>query len=308
MRFARTRFWTAFLALTAMWLAMMMWGGPDEMWDRRLFATIHTGADQAMIRWASLVTHLGGWIVLSIVGIAAVIALAFKRRRRAALLLVLLFGGRMAVELHKLLAGTPRPPIADEVPNAASLSFPSGHAANAMITYVSIALLVPVAQRNRTVAVALAGILAVIIGLSRVVLGVHWPSDVIGGWAFGLLLVVIFMRLASARPDAEAAEANREAERFPPLRHFPWRRRRSMTDDKDRGQERADSARRHDDGDIIDRAERAPGQGGTSGGNLQRDVASRDELDQTTGDGGVTRVRKSDKPDDGDEPTLPNRS
>ena len=81
-----------------------------------------------------------------------------------------------------------------------------------------------------------------------------------------------------------------------------------MTDDKDRGQERADSARRHDDGDIIDRAERAPGQGGTSGGNLQRDVASRDELDQTTGDGGVTRARKSDKPDDGDEPTLPNRS
>ena len=66
--------------------------------------------------------------------------------------------------------------------------------------------------------------------------------------------------------------------------------------------------KRPDDSDLIDAMEDAPSQSGASGGNLQRDVASRDELDQTTGDGGVTRARKSDKPDDGDEPTLPNRS
>jgi undecaprenyl-diphosphatase len=76
-----------------------------------------------------------------------------------------------------------------------------------MITYVAIALLVPVAQRNRAIAVVLAISLSIVIGLSRVVIGVHWPSDVIGGWAFGLLWVVIFMRLASARPEPEAAES-----------------------------------------------------------------------------------------------------
>jgi undecaprenyl-diphosphatase len=119
----------------------------------------------------------------------------------------MLFVGRMAVELHKLLTGTPRPPIAGEVMSDASLSFPSGHAANSMITYVAIALLVPVAQRNRAIAVVLAISLSIVIGLSRVVIGVHWPSDVIGGWAFGLLWVVIFMRLASARPEPEAAES-----------------------------------------------------------------------------------------------------
>ncbi len=209
MRFARTRFWTAFLALAALWLAMMLWGGPDAAWDRRLFSEIHTGANQAIIKWASLVTHLGGWIVLSIVGIAAVVGLAFKRRRRAALLLIMLFVGRMAVELHKLLTGTPRPPIAAEVLNDASLSFPSGHSANAMITYVAIALLVPVAQRNRAIAVVLAVGLAFAIGISRVLLGVHWPSDVIGGWALGLLWVVLFMRLASARPESEGGEPKR---------------------------------------------------------------------------------------------------
>lgn len=209
MRFARTRFWTAVAALAGIWLAMALWGGPDEAWDRQVFAGIHGGVEQSFIKWASLVTHLGGWIVLTIVGVLAVILLAIKRRRRAALLLVMLFVGRMAVELHKLLAGAPRPPIAGEVLREASLAFPSGHAANSMITYVSIALLVPVGQRNRAIAVALAVALSLAIGLSRVVLGVHWPSDVIGGWAFGLLVVVVFMRLASARPELEAAEPSR---------------------------------------------------------------------------------------------------
>jgi undecaprenyl-diphosphatase len=152
------------------------------------------------------VTQLGGWIFLTVVGLAAVIALAFKRRRRSALLLVMLFGGRMAVELHKLLAGSPRPPIAEQLVRENSLGFPSAHSANSMITYVAIALLVPVAQRNRAIAVVLGVSLAVMIGLSRIVLGVHWPSDVVGGWAFGLLWVIIFMRLASARPEPEAGE------------------------------------------------------------------------------------------------------
>jgi undecaprenyl-diphosphatase len=207
MKFARTRFWIAFLALAGLWLAMLVYGGPDEAWDRQVFAEIHGGTEQSVIRWAGLVTQLGGWIPLTVIGIAAVAFLAVKRRRRAALLLVMLFVGRMAVELHKLLTGTPRPPIAGEVLSDASLSFPSGHAANSMITYVAIALLVPVAQRNRAIAVVLAVSLSIVIGLSRVVIGVHWPSDVIGGWAFGLLWVVIFMRLASARPEPEAAES-----------------------------------------------------------------------------------------------------
>jgi undecaprenyl-diphosphatase len=209
MKFARARFWTAFAALAGIWLAMLIAGGPDAAWDRQIFAGIHGGVRQEMIRWAGLVTHLGSWIPLTVVGLAAVVALAFKRRRRAALLLVMLFVGRMGVELHKLLTGTPRPPIAGEVLIDASLSFPSGHAANSMITYVAVALLVPAAQRNRAIAVVLAVSLSIVIGLSRVVIGVHWPSDVIGGWAFGLLLVVIFMRLASARPEPEAAEPNR---------------------------------------------------------------------------------------------------
>jgi hypothetical protein len=72
---------------------------------------------------------------------------------------------------------------------------------------------------------------------------------------------------------------------------------------------RADNARRHDDSDLIDSMEDAPGQGGTAGGRLQRDIGSQaEEEHRIDGKTGVTRVRKEDKVDRGDEPTLPNRS
>jgi hypothetical protein len=72
---------------------------------------------------------------------------------------------------------------------------------------------------------------------------------------------------------------------------------------------RADTARRHDDSDLLETVEDAPSQGGVSGGNLQRDIGSQaEEEHRVGGKTGVTRVRAEDKPDQGDEPTLPNRS
>jgi hypothetical protein len=77
-----------------------------------------------------------------------------------------------------------------------------------------------------------------------------------------------------------------------------------MTDQNDRGQERADTARRHDDSDIIDRAEGAPSQSGSSGHNISRDIGTRDELKQEVGEGSVTRVRDSDKPEQANLPRF----
>ena len=72
-----------------------------------------------------------------------------------------------------------------------------------------------------------------------------------------------------------------------------------MTDSNDRGE----TARQTDDSEIIDRMEDAPSFGGSSGGNLQRDIGARDEIHQEVGDGdGVTRVRDSDKPEQADLP------
>jgi hypothetical protein len=68
-----------------------------------------------------------------------------------------------------------------------------------------------------------------------------------------------------------------------------------MTDQNNRGQQRADEARRTDDSKLIESMEDAPSEGGRSGHNIAQDVGTRDELKQRVGEGGVTRVRASDK-------------
>jgi hypothetical protein len=78
-----------------------------------------------------------------------------------------------------------------------------------------------------------------------------------------------------------------------------------MTNRNDRASDRADTTRRTDDSNVIDRMEGGPGFGGSSGGNLQRDIGTRDEIHGEVGDGdGITRVRDSDKPEQADLPRF----
>jgi len=78
-----------------------------------------------------------------------------------------------------------------------------------------------------------------------------------------------------------------------------------MTNRNDRASDRADTARRTDDSEVIDRMEGGPGFGGSSGGNLQRDIGGRDEMHREVGDGdGITRVRDGDKPEEADLPQF----
>ena len=75
-----------------------------------------------------------------------------------------------------------------------------------------------------------------------------------------------------------------------------------MSNQNDRSTERAETARRHDDSDIIDNMEGAPSHGNRNGHQINHDIATRDELKQEVGEGSVTRVRDSDK---GEEANLP---
>ena len=78
-----------------------------------------------------------------------------------------------------------------------------------------------------------------------------------------------------------------------------------MSDRDDRSEDRAETARRTDDSNVIDPMHDAPDEGGRSGGNLQRDIGTRAELKQAVGDGdGVTRVRNSDKPEEANLPRF----
>lgn len=201
---ARARVPIAIAATAIVWLAMLIGGGRGSSLDVALARALYVGGNDLLTRNAILFTEIGRGVVLLPLALLVTGFLIWRRRRRAALFLIMVIGGRFLVELQKVVIARPRP---DEAPHLAavhSLAFPSGHAANAMITALAIALLLPVRQRNRAIAVGIGIALALQIGASRVMLGVHWPSDVVGGWAFGLMWVIICMRLASVRPETEA--------------------------------------------------------------------------------------------------------
>ena len=201
MRYARARFWTAIILSGVVWVAALLLGGAGTEYDEPLRRQLYAGDNAVLARNASLLSWLGSSVLLIPITILAAIYLSFTRRRRAALLLIAAFGGRLLVELQKIFVGRARPGVDEHLEAVQNLSFPSGHAANAMITYIAIALLVPVRQRNRAIAVGIGLALALQAGWTRVALGVHWPSDVLGGWAFGLFWITICVRLATDRPD-----------------------------------------------------------------------------------------------------------
>ena len=77
-----------------------------------------------------------------------------------------------------------------------------------------------------------------------------------------------------------------------------------MTNADNRGEQRADEARRTDDSDLIERMEDAPSFGGVNGHNINQDIATRDDLKQEVGEGSVTRVRDSDKAEQANLPRF----
>jgi len=194
----------AFVAVAlVLWFGAVHFGGPASDADAALLDALHAEPSPRLAAAARVVTELGGWIALTVTAASAAIRLWSRRRHDAIFLCIAVLGARIAVEAQKHVFARERPDIAHLV-DVSSAAFPSGHAANSLVTFLLLALLLSGARP----AVGLALVLAGLVGLSRVTLGVHWPSDVIGGWAFGLawvlaaLLVRDRLRLRAAAPLA----------------------------------------------------------------------------------------------------------
>lgn len=134
------------------------------------------------------ITALGSFAVLTIVVLLAIAFLLLTRQRAAALLmLVSVLGGALLSEWLKEMFARPRPEystIAAEM----SASFPSGHAMLSAITFLTIGALLSrftQSSRLRGFYVGTAILLTAFVGVTRVMLGVHYPSDVLAGWALG---------------------------------------------------------------------------------------------------------------------------
>ena len=135
------------------------------------------------------VTALGGFTVVTLVTIVGVVVfLIHKRVRHAAVMGLTVILAEISSEGMKHLYGRPRPDLVPHGSYVYSTSFPSGHSTLSAATYFTLAMLIASLEPHRAakvMAYALAALLVVSIGVSRVYLGVHWPSDVLAGWCLG---------------------------------------------------------------------------------------------------------------------------
>lgn len=139
-------------------------------------------------------TDLGGtgfaWLALSV----AVIWLLIRRERALAIYVASAgLGSAALVTGVKALADRPRPVLEEPIAAAPGLSFPSGHSLGSTVTYgVLLLVFVPIAQPRwqKAIVVATAALVG-FIGITRIALGVHFPSDVLGGWLLGTFWVLV---------------------------------------------------------------------------------------------------------------------
>lgn len=176
------------LSFTAGFAVLAIMGGPLNGCDTAVatWAAQLRAETPNAVHLASALTLVGGAYVTLGAALVATLWLLFKRMTdRALLLTATVLLERFSVDLMKDGFARPRPPV-EHLPS--SLAFPSGHAANSMTTFLAIALIaVPARYRLRAILIALA--ITCMVGVTRLVLGVHWASDVFGGWIFGLLAV-----------------------------------------------------------------------------------------------------------------------
>ena len=168
------------MALAAfLWLAWAVERGDTLAWDLTVHNDSPLVASPGLTTFMIVLTQLGSGWVLWPVGFAAVAWLERRLRRREAVwLAITVVGAFILNEAMKLVFHRPRPQPFFGYPAPDTFSFPSGHALNSCCFYLAVAEFLPHKPAARTAAIAITAL----IGFSRVYLGVHYPTDVIGGY------------------------------------------------------------------------------------------------------------------------------
>ena len=162
--------------------------------------------------WAEHIANLASTRTALAVTIVGALVLLFRRHWRGAIALALVFPVTQgAVQLVKLVIERPRPAgNSAHLAEAQGFSFPSAHSATSMAVYATIAFILIRASRHghsRVAIATLAAALVLAVGLSRVLLGAHYPTDVLAGWTCGALVASLCWLVAERIPLPRASLA-----------------------------------------------------------------------------------------------------
>lgn len=216
-----------FVALAGVWafivLADEVLAGSTLRLDEAVLSWVAAHRTETLDRVALEVTALGNYATLVVLVLAVSVFLWLTRHRLSVLLLIVaLTGSGILNTLLKELFGRPRPTVVEAITLVSSESFPSGHSMTAFVAYASVAYLGGRLEPTRALRWStwgLATLLILAIGASRVYLGVHYPSDVLGGYAAGLAWLGFVVSglaairyLAGRKHPVERAEQDLHAE------------------------------------------------------------------------------------------------
>ena len=188
------------VAAFALALYALLWVGFAQQWqwvdamDRAALDPLHTYGTAHLgwvTFWDVFCTVLGPTVFRLVALVVIVVALARRNLRAALFLVISVELSGLITEAAKAAANRPRP--AEALVHAPSTSFPSGHALGVMVGVLALLTLVlPIVRRPvRVWLIVIGAAVVVAIGLGRVVLNVHHPSDVLAGWALGYVWFVV---------------------------------------------------------------------------------------------------------------------
>jgi undecaprenyl-diphosphatase len=189
-------------------------GSGQSAWEVEVVRGIQTASPPPMCWVAHVMTALGNYPIYPLIVMAPIVALFVARQRSLALLVAAAAMLRMLSPVLKDIVDRERPSAAlvDVSSQLSSPAFPSGHVLSATLLFGVLVYVVEVAVPHTAIKRWLQGALVsliVLMGYARVELGEHWPTDVIGGWAVGALMLILLCRAHSMLASTPAREVMR---------------------------------------------------------------------------------------------------